>query len=149
MKKARLAKILEIIQENEVETQETLLQYLKDYGMNVTQATVSRDISELRLVKSLSETGKYRYVAPKNDETKQSKFSSIFTSSVISVDYALNTVVLRCEAGMANAACAAFDVMNYSEVVGSLAGDDTMFILMRDENSAAQLCKSLNRLLMK
>ena len=149
MKKARLKKILELINEYEIETQESMLEYLQVYGIKVTQATVSRDISDLKLIKVLSDSGKYKYAAPKNVDDKQEKLNAIFMSSILNVDYAGYTVVIKCEVGMAMAACAAFDAMNYPEVVGTLAGDDTIFILMRNENNAAELCKNLQKQLSK
>ena len=149
MKKARLLKILELIEEYEIETQEAMLDYLNDFGIKVTQATVSRDISELKLTKALGKNGKYKYIVPQNNDDKIHKLNSIFISSVLKVDYAGNTVVIKCEVGMAMAACASFDAMNYPDVVGTLAGDDTIFVLMRTENNAGEMCKNLLKQLSK
>ncbi|MBE6838073.1 MAG: hypothetical protein E7507_00835 [Ruminococcus sp.] len=145
MKKARLAKMLELIEEYEIDTQEAMLSYLQSYGFNVTQATVSRDIRELKLSKVLTESGKHKYIAVPVDSNKQERLDSIFRSSVISVDYAVNTVVIKCDAGMAQAACASFDAMNYDGVMGSLAGDDTIFVLTKSEQCASELVKNLSR----
>lgn len=145
MKKKRLEKILEIIEKHRVETQEEMQKHLLKAGFDVTQATVSRDINELKLIKALSSDGKYYYTAMKVDPEKQDKLYKIFRDSVISVDYALNTAVIKCEVGMASAACAAFDSMNFQNVLGSIAGDDTIFIIMRTENSAAELTKILKK----
>ncbi len=150
MKKRRQAKILEIINSNAVETQEELQEKLKLEGYEVTQATISRDIKELRLVKELSEQGRYIYsVGSKpSPEDVSIRAGGIFVESIISVDFALNTVCIKCFSGMANAACAAIDSMKWAGVVGTIAGDDTIFVLCRDENAAevftANLEKSLN-----
>ena len=149
MKSDRLAKILELIDENEIDTQEELLRRLKEAGFDVTQATVSRDIKELRLVKVLAHNGKYRYSAnmqqPKMDMSF--KFHSIFSQSVQGVDYAGNMVSVKCFTGMANAACAALDSIHWNGVVGTLAGDDTIFVLMCTEERAAELVRELKNLL--
>lgn len=149
MKKKRLAKILELIDEYDIETQESIQAYLLDSGIDVTQATVSRDIKELKLVKVQTSSGISKYVAPKIDNKKQQKFNAFFISSIIHVDFALNTVVVKCGVGMAQAACASFDSMDFSEVVGTIAGDDTVFILMRNEASASDLYKSLQSQIVK
>lgn len=149
MKKNRLAKILELINEFDIETQEEMQTYLLDCGIDVTQATVSRDIKELKLVKATTESGKSKYILPQQNNEKQHMFNSIFTSSVISVDYALNTVVIKCGVGMAMAACASFDSMGFSDILGTIAGDDTIFAIMRSEASAAELYKSLQTQLLK
>ena len=149
MKKNRLAKILELINEFDIETQEEMQTYLLDCGIDVTQATVSRDIKELKLVKATTESGKSKYILSQQNNEKQHMFNSIFTSSVISVDYALNTVVIKCGVGMAMAACASFDSMGFSDILGTIAGDDTIFAIMRSEASAAELYKSLQTQLLK
>ena len=112
MKKRRQAKILEIISSDDVETQEELQEKLLSHGYEVTQATISRDIKELRLVKDLSSKGRYVYsTGKKNVENITHRAGGIFNESVISIDFALNTVVIKCFSGMANAACAAIDSM--------------------------------------
>ena len=148
MKNARHAKILELIHQYSIDRQEELLRYLKQSGFDVTQATVSRDIRELRLVKAATGDGSYRYV-PASGVGKSahtpSRFETIFRESVLRVDYAGNIVLVKCYTGMANAACEVFDAMVWSDVVGTLSGDDTFLILMRTETSAAQLTKEVSK----
>lgn len=145
MRKKRLIDILSIIKENEIENQEMLIKELKTRGYNVTQATVSRDINELNLEKAISINGVSCYSLPSVIRT--TKFTGIFTQSVISIDYALNTVVIKCHSGLASAACAAFDLMNIPGVVGSIAGDDTIFILTKTEKDAKDLNDRLLKML--
>lgn len=136
MKKKRHEMILNLIKENIISTQEDLQSILCSTGFNVTQATVSRDIKELGLIKKQKD-GVSRYsVGTDSKNSNESKLYSIFSQSVISVDYAINTSVIKCYSGTANAAAAAIDSMNLSQVVGSLAGDDTLFVLCRTENDA-------------
>ena len=151
MKGTRQAEILQIISEQEVETQEQLLEELKKRGIFSTQATISRDIKELRLIKTQAPDGGYRYTTnAKNDMVDMSfKFHAIFAESVNSIDYAGNTIVIKCYHGMANAACAALDSIEWKGVVGTLAGDDTIFILMRDEASATEFVSQLKKLMKK
>lgn len=148
MKNARHAKILSLIQEHSIDRQEDLLQHLKQNGFDVTQATVSRDIRQLRLVKSATGEGKYRYVASasagKTAHTPN-RFETIFRESVLKADYAGNTVLVKCYTGMANAACEVFDSMVWSDVVGTLSGDDTFFVLMRTEQAARNITLELER----
>lgn len=147
MKAQRHAKILEFIQQNEIETQDEILAKLKSCGFEVTQATISRDIKELRLVKTLSSTGKYRYTSVKSDSGDLSaKFYTLFVNSITNVDYAGNTVVLRCYAGMAQAVCAALDAMEWEGLVGTLAGDDTIFVLLRTESYAVKMVQNLKKM---
>ena len=127
-----------------------LLQKLKDSGFDATQATVSRDIKELRLVKTMGANGQYKYAVTKTESDELlSKFRSIFAQSVVSADYAGNTIVIRCYTGMAQAACAAFDSMHWEGLVGTLAGDDTIFALCRSESYASQMKDSIKRLIEK
>lgn len=148
MKKKRHQKILELIALYPIDTQEELLRLLKEAGFDVTQATVSRDIKELRLLKTLSPDGKYRY-APAKEETKASsaKFYSLLADSAETVDFAQNIVCIKCLTGMANAVCAAMDTIHRDEVVGTLAGDDTIFILMRDGESAGRFAGELKNMI--
>lgn len=148
MKRKRHALILELIQQYEITTQDELLAKLRENGFEVTQATVSRDIKELRLVKAMSPSGPYRYMAgaAQGDEYL-AKFYTIFSGSVISVDYAGNTCVVKCYAGMAQAACAAIDAMHFEGIVGTLAGDDTIFVLCRTPELTQQLKSSLDKML--
>ncbi|MBQ6819064.1 MAG: arginine repressor [Clostridia bacterium] len=148
MKKRRHEKIKEIIVDHVVETQEDLLRYLKEAGYEVTQATVSRDMKELRLVKGLDSRENYRYMSPKSELPKMNmNFSHIFLGAVIHVDHAMNNVVIKCHSGMANAACAALDNMNLSSIVGTLAGDDTILVITRTEQQAQNLSKELAEML--
>lgn len=147
MKKRRKAKILEIINNFEIETQEELQSKLRDAGFEVTQATISRDIRELRLVKEQSESGRYIYSAGKKNynDNMAGRFITIFSESIISVDYALNTVCVKCFSGTANAACAAIDSMQWSGVVGTIAGDDTIFVLCKTEEFAKNFTLNLEK----
>ena len=148
MKTKRHSKILELISERDINTQEELLAYLKATGFDVTQATVSRDIKELRLVKTMVSDGKYRYASSVSDSNADigTKYA-VFSQSTKSVDCAGNMVVVKCFNGMANAACAVLDAMNHEGVVGTLAGDDTIFVLMRDEKSATTLVGKIKELI--
>ncbi len=147
MKSGRHARILDIIGEYPIETQDELLTRLKAEGFKATQATISRDIKDLRLVKTLGSDGKYRYVsAEKNPADIRSNFTSLFSSSVNSVDIAQNIVVIKTLSGMAQAVCAALDSVNYKAVVGTIAGDDTIFIVCRSSELAAQLTEGLKKL---
>ncbi len=141
MKSLRHDKILEIISAKNVETQEELLDELKEIGIVATQATISRDIKELRLQKTLAPDGGYRYSAPvRTSETGiDSRLQTIFCESVTSVDSAGNMVVIKTLPGLANAACSAVDSMALDYVLGTLAGDDTGIIIVREERYADTL----------
>ncbi len=149
MKSQRQAKILEIISNKNVETQEQLLQELQDAGFRGTQATVSRDIKELRIVKELTSLGNYHYTTSSGElsGTFSARLNTIFKECVVSFDNAQNIVVIRTLPGLANAADSAIDAMNMGTVVGSLAGDDTVMIVMRDTNAAASFCGEIKNLL--
>lgn len=148
MKSRRHAKILDIIAEYPIETQDELLTRLKDEGYKATQATISRDIKDLRLVKTLGSDGKYRYVsAAKNSTDIRSNFSSLFASSVNSIDFAQNIVVIKTLSGMAQAVCAALDSNDYKAVVGTIAGDDTIFIACRSSQLAVSLTEEFKKLI--
>ena len=150
MKTKRHTKILELIQRFDIETQEDLLRLLKDEGFDVTQATVSRDIKELRLIKTPTHDGRYKYSIGKSENTDFSaKFYSLFSDSVYSVDYAGNIVSLKSMSGMAQAVCASMDAMRWEGIVGTLAGEDTIFILVRTEERAASLAAEFKDLLVK
>ena len=150
MKKKRLELILKVIEAKDISTQEELLFELREHGLDVTQATVSRDIKELGLVKSMGRNGKYRYAVPKTAGGEAVKnFHNIIAPSVLWVDYAVNTVVIKCYAGMAQAVCAAIDTMDFSGVVGTLAGDDTIFVLCRSEQLAVEFMQSVKNMTSK
>lgn len=148
MKSQRQAKIMEIISNTNVETQEQLLQELEDAGFRSTQATISRDIKELRIVKELTTLGTYRYTTSAKEvpTTFSSRLNAIFRECVTRYDYAQNIVVIHTLPGLANAAASAIDAMNMSVVVGTLAGDDTVMVVMRDSNAAAQFCGEISSL---
>lgn len=139
MKNNRHRKILEIIQEYSVETQDELIDKLRSSGIEVTQATISRDIRDLKLIKIACEGGanKYKYaVSPGDDIRISAKYRNIIRETVVKIDSADNIVVLKTYSGMAQAAAAAVDGMNWGEIVGSIAGDDTIFVLMREREAA-------------
>lgn len=144
MKAKRHAKILDLIKENNINTQEELLGYLRAEGFDVTQATVSRDIKELRLVKNLSSDGKYVYTTGNEAVIDfSSKFYNMFAGSVISVESAVNLVVIKCYVGMAQAVCASMDALHWESVVGTIAGDDTILVVVRSEDAALRLASDL------
>lgn len=149
MKSKRQAKIMEIISTTNVETQEQLLQELHACGFISTQATISRDIKELRIVKELTSFGTYRYSTASREvpHTFSGRLNSIFRECVTSFDYAQNIIVIHTLPGLANAAASALDAMNMSVVLGTIAGDDTVFIVMRDNNAAAAFCGEIKSLL--
>lgn len=148
MKAKRQAKIMEIITGADVETQEQLLAALRESGFPCTQATISRDIRELRIFKELTPTGSYRYTAAaEKPDVFSSRLKTIFRECVTNYDYAQNIVVIKTMPGLADAACSTVDAMNFSSVVGSLAGDDTALIVMRDTTAAAAFCAEIKKLL--
>lgn len=149
MKSQRQAKILEIISNKNIETQEQLLAELQAEGFRGTQATISRDIKELRIVKELTSLGTYRYTISASDlgGSFSARLNTIFHECVISFDYAQNIIVVRTLPGLASAAGSAIDAMNLNTIVGTLAGDDTVMIVMRDTNAAATLCGEIKSLL--
>ncbi len=142
MKTKRQAKIIEIISNTNVETQEQLLKALEEAGFTSTQATISRDIKELRIVKELTSLGTYRYSVSEKDAPPAltDRLNTIFRECVTSIDYAENIIVIHTLPGMAGAAGSALDAMKINVVLGTLAGDDTVMIVMRDGNSAAAFC---------
>lgn len=149
MKSQRQAKIMEIITTRNVETQEQLLEALQAEGFNSTQATISRDIKELRIVKELSNLGTYRYATSTGEISNSftARLNKIFRECVMSYDYAQNIIIIRTLPGLASAAGSAIDAMSLSTVVGSLAGDDTVMIVMRDTNAAAAFCGEIKNLI--
>ena len=144
--------IIKLIAEHEISTQEQLCEMLRAEGIEVTQATVSRDIKELALIKQPLPEGGAKYAQPALSRTgleSRGLEHSILLESIINVDHGLNTVVLKCSAGMANAVCAKLDSVELFNSVGTLAGDDTVFVLMRSEKDAERLEKELRLLLEK
>ena len=141
--------ILEIISQENIETQEQLLARLQERGISSTQATISRDIKQMHLIKEPVGQGVYKYAVSGN-RTKLNfaeKLRTIFRESITSIDYAQNIVVLKTMPGLASAACSALDNMNIAYMVGSLAGDDTAFLLMKDTESAAAFCEEIKEML--
>ena len=149
MKAQSQAKIMEIITAQNEETQEQLLQELQAAGFSSTQATISRDIKELRIVKELTNFGTYRYTTAARElpTTFSGRLNTIFRECVTSFDYAQNIIVIHTLPGLANAAASAMDALNMSVVLGTIAGDDTVFIVMRDNNAAAAFCGEIKSLL--
>ena len=140
---------MEIISTTNVETQEQLLALLQQAGFTATQATISRDIRELRIVKELTSFGTYRYTTATREvpASFSGRLNTIFRESVTSFDYAQNMIVIHTLPGLANAAASALDAMNMSVILGTIAGDDTVFIVMRDTNAAAAFCGEIKGLL--
>ncbi len=148
MKYTRQKQILEIIKSKIILTQEDLQSELLNLGYDVTQSTVSRDIKELKLIKSHDIDGNYRYTAI-NSSSKQdnSHQIEIFARSVKSVDFAINNVVIKCHSGMASGACVALDEMFHEYMLGSLAGDDTIIIVTKNEQNSKLLVEKITNIL--
>ena len=148
MKYARQTKILEIIDNKEIETQEELSEELKKIGLNVTQATVSRDIKELRLIKVLTTTGKYKYATLKNQDALLSdRLIRLFKDSILSYDHAGNILVLKTISAAAQAAAAAIDAANFDGVIGTVAGDDTIFVAIKDSEKMHEIIEKFRDLI--
>jgi len=148
MKYTRHAKMLEIIEDKEIETQEELSDELRKLGLNVTQATVSRDIKELRLIKVLTKDGRYKYATLQNQDTVLSdRLVKIFKNSIVSIDYAGNIIVMKTLTGSAQAAAAAIDASALKDAVGTIAGDDTIFVVIRDANKMEETIEHFRKLM--
>ena len=149
MKNARQEEIVKIIQSMEIETQDQLLEVLRSRGFSTTQATISRDIKDLRMVKELTGSGGYRYAMSdrKSSAASDTRLRNIFKEGVVSAEVAQNVVVVRTMPGLASAACSALDGMEIEGMVGSLAGDDTGILIMRDNASAQQFVGEIHKLL--
>ena len=148
MKLKRQEKILEIISKYSVETQEELIDRLCDSGYEVTQATVSRDIRELKLTKVSSGHGGYRYMLPPQTENRNSmKFTSTILDSVVMIDYALNTVVIKTVPSLANPVAASIDSMHSPEILGCVAGDDTVIVVTRDIDAAKEITERIKAMI--
>lgn len=149
MKDKRQAVILDIIKNNIICTQDDLQNALISYGYNVTQSTVSRDMRELKLVKDHDKDGNYRYVANavvSNEHHPIGHYRDIIANSVKSVECALNNIVIKCYNGMASSVCVALDTMFSDDMLGSIAGEDTIFIVTRDSESAKQLTLNIKNI---
>ena len=140
MKRQRHRMILEIIENQAIETQEALSEALRKYGFDVTQATVSRDIKELRLFKVMGDDGVYRYaVAERSEQGLTERLRRVFAETVQSVDYACNQIVIKTLPGGAHAAAEMVDTMRWKEVVGTLAGDNTILVILRTVEDAPEV----------
>lgn len=150
-KEKRQKEILSIITNNNISTQQELQDKLRDKGLNATQATISRDIKELSLVKTVSDSGVYKYDIPSSikDRGKSPKeiLKNIFKEAVISVNFAMNIVVIKCHTGMAQAVCAKLDNAYFESIVGTIAGDDTVFAVLKSEAFAIEFVGMLNSFL--
>ena len=149
MKNNRQSMILDIIAKEHIETQEQLLEQLRKRGVASTQATISRDIKQMHLIKEPVGHGVYKYAVSGNRTRLNfaEKLRTIFRESITSIDSAQNIVVIKTMPGLASAACSALDNMDITYMVGSLAGDDTAFLLMRDTESAASFCEEIKEML--
>ncbi len=147
MKTSRQSVILDVIGQESIETQGQLLEALLARGVKSTQATVSRDIKELRLVKEIGPDGRYRYVQAGQDEAGEAarRLEEIFREGCIGFDHALHTVVVKTLPGLASAVCASIDAMGEDSILGSVAGDDTAIIVLRNAAAAERLCAQLRR----
>lgn len=148
MKYSRHSKIIEIIENQDIETQDDLASHLRSAGYKVTQATVSRDIKEMRLIKVLTKDGKYKYASIKEKEgAVNDRFLKIFKNSVVSVDSAGHMIVIKTLVGSASAAAVAIDAFNLSDIVGTIAGDDTIFMVIKNEEKVKAILEHFNQLL--
>ena len=149
MKNDRQRRILEIVEREPIDTQEQLQQKLQEQGVTCTQATISRDIKQLHLIKEPVGHGQYRYTVSshRNRLNVADKLRTIFRESIISVDFAQNIVVIKTMAGLANAAAAALDGMDVPDMVGTLAGDDTALLVMKDLEAARGFCEDIHEML--
>lgn len=139
MKVKRHNKILEIIECYNIETQEELIAKLRLAGFDVTQATVSRDMRELKLVKQMSDSGSYHYVVTKTNGSNHNVYNKAIVNSIKSVDYSLNNVVIKTYPGMANAVAAGIDVIHEANILGCVAGDDCIILVTRNESDSMEL----------
>lgn len=147
MKTKRQSKILELIRKNDIETQEELLAHLIDDGFAVTQATVSRDIREMKLTKISTEGGKQKYAAlNERVENMSEKYVRVLRDGFVSMDVAQNILVIKTVSGMAGAVCASIDAMNIHEIVGSIAGDDTIMCAIRTTEDTVAIMKKLRKI---
>ncbi|NCA97788.1 MAG: arginine repressor [Clostridia bacterium] len=144
----RQARLLQLIRDKDLATQDELVLYMRSSGMDVTQATVSRDIKELGIVKVMTGTGTQKYVSmQRTGESISGRLMKIYAESVLSVDLAMNLIVIKTMPGMAQACASALDSMRLSDLVGTLAGDDTVFIATRSAEQAQQMAEVLSRLI--
>ena len=150
MRISRQNKILELIENHEIETQDKLVAMLRDYGYEVTQATISRDIKELQLVKTLASSGKYKYaVSSGGDGPVPDRLHDIYRSTVRSIDKSGNIVLLKCLSGCANAAGETLDSMGLQHVIGTVAGDNTLLLVVDDPSNTDYVVDFLKKMLNK
>ena len=147
MKKNRQEKLIEIIENNVIETQEQIAEMLNAEGFKVTQATVSRDIKQLRLTKRTTPDGRHKYVYLKDDMGMADKYADVLKAGFVSMDQAQNILVIRTVSGMAMAVAAALDAMDFSEVVGCIAGDDTIMAAIRTNDDVPTIMERIRNLL--
>ena len=148
MKLRRHEAIIDLVNNQDINTQEELMENLQKQGFKVTQATVSRDIKELRIFKALRKDGKYRYsTGGRNALDKTSGFESLFASSVEEVDSAENIVVIKTMTGMAQAVCMSLDNIDFENIVGTIAGDDTIFVLCRNLKATEEMLNKFRKLI--
>lgn len=151
-KEKRQREILNIITNSSISTQQELQERLKDKGFETTQATISRDIKELSLIKAVSDSGAYKYDIPSSikdrGKSPEEILKNIFQEAVVSVNSAMNIVVIKCNTGMAQAVCAKLDNAYFESIVGTIAGDDTVFAVLKSEEFAIEFAGMLNSLLM-
>ncbi len=145
MKSKRQEKILEIISSKNIETQEDLINELKNAGFNTTQATASRDIRQLKLVKVLSGTV-YKYVAPNSEIENSGKYSQALFSSIVDIQYALNNVVIKTNPGLAQAIAAGIDSLHDADVLGSVAGDDCIILVVKSEEASKRIIEKIKKI---
>jgi len=149
MKVNRHAKIIELINKYHIETQEELAEYLTNEGFKVTQATVSRDIRDLKLTKGPFENGKQRYAVHESEKSGMSeKYMRVLKDGYVSMDMAQNILVIKTVAGMAMAVCAAIDAMKWNEVVGSIAGDDTIMCAIRSVDDTVRVMDKISKIVL-
>lgn len=144
MKNSRQKKILELIDKYDIDTQELMIEKLKEAGINATQTTISRDIRELKLIKGISSTGVYKYIFPgSKKENTAPILNSALTESVTDIEAAGNIVVVKTYPGMANALAVCVDSLEKPHIVGSVAGDDTILLVVRNDEVAKDVCLEL------
>ena len=147
MKNERQKRILELIEQYEIETQDDLISHLKESGFNVTQATVSRDIRELKLIKGSSVSGISKYAAVAKKDHVIPRFNSALIDSITKVDYAGNLIIIKTFPGMANAVATCVDSLNIDDIIGCVAGDDAILVVVRNNDSAADLSDKIRQMI--
>ncbi len=147
MKTQRQTRILELIKNNSIETQTELLEMLRRDGYNVTQATVSRDIKEMRLIKVLDADGNYKYACDAAAGEDEESHSYLFSTAITGVEYSHSLAVIKTRTGMAQAVCAALDSIHHAGVMGSIAGDDTIFVATRTDAAASAFVSDIRKLI--